>query len=227
MACQIFENGVKEGTDGHLAWKNTVYPDILFWGQGHGSTGVIHQLLDIPELVANETVAQYIKNTLDYYLTLQLPDGNFPTPQMPPYPPDPDILVQWCHGAPGFMATLTHGYKVFGNENYLKSADKASDAVWNRGILTKGLMLCHGVSGNSYMFLYMYKETNMPKYLYRAIKFQEYTLSQPIMVDPTIMRQPTPSPFMFFQGSYGGATILWSDMLTGKSYNMPGMDAYA
>jgi len=226
MAYQIFEDGVRQGTNGHLAWKNNIYPDIVFWGQGHGSTGAVQQLLDIPELVANETVARYLKNTLDYYLTLQLPDGNFPTPQVPPYPPEPDVLVQWCHGAPGFMPVLTLGYKLFGNEEYLKSAQKAADAVWERGILTKGLMLCHGVSGNTYMFLYMYKQTNMPQYLYRAIKFQEYTLSHPIMVDPTIMRKPTPSPYMFFQGSYAGAIVLWSDMLSGNSFHMPGFEPY-
>jgi len=228
LAYHILENGIKQGKDGYLSWKNSIYPNIVFWGQGHGSTGVIQQLLDIPEILANITAARYIRNTLDYYLTLQLPNGNFPTPQIPPYPTEPDILVQWCHGAPGFMAVLTKGYLVFADIKYLMAADKASDCVWERGILTKGLMLCHGVSGNTYMFLYMYTHTNVPKYLYRAIKFQEYTLSHSIMVDPSIMRQPDPSPYEFWGASYGSAVVLWSDMLVGlgNSFHMPGFDPY-
>eukprot|EP01124_Arcella_intermedia_P011524 TRINITY_DN1791_c0_g1_i4.p1 TRINITY_DN1791_c0_g1~~TRINITY_DN1791_c0_g1_i4.p1 ORF type:complete len:543 (-),score=96.58 TRINITY_DN1791_c0_g1_i4:30-1658(-) len=226
MAHQILDNGIKTGNGKYLVWKNQVFPDIIFWGQGHGSTGVLTQFLQMPELLANETAAYHIKMTLDYYLTIQYPDGNFPTPLDPPYPDQPDELVQWCHGAPGFMPVLTLGYLAFGKEAYLNSAARAADHVWTEGILTKGLMLCHGVSGNTYMFLFMYEKTKDPKYLYRAIKFQEFALNTPVMVDPSIMRVPDPSPYMFFDGSYSGAVVLWSDMLTGKSYHMPGFDAY-
>eukprot|EP01124_Arcella_intermedia_P011529 TRINITY_DN1791_c0_g2_i1.p1 TRINITY_DN1791_c0_g2~~TRINITY_DN1791_c0_g2_i1.p1 ORF type:complete len:227 (-),score=44.99 TRINITY_DN1791_c0_g2_i1:31-711(-) len=225
MAYQILQNGIDTG-HGYLAWKNSLYPETIFWGQGGGSTGILTQFLQMPQLLANETASQYIKATLDYFLTIQLPDGNFPTPLVPPYPDQPDQLVQWCHGAPSFMPVLTLGYLVYGDEAYLEAAAHAADKVWRDGILTKGLMLCHGVSGNTYMLLYMYEKTLDPKYLYRAIKFQEFTLASPMMVDPSVMRDTPPSPYMFFDGSYCGAVVLWSDMLTGKSYHMPGFDAY-
>jgi lantibiotic modifying enzyme len=229
MAYQILDDGIKNGKNGQLVWPNSVYPNIIFNGEGHGSTGVINQLLDIPEILSNQTAVSYIKNTLNFYLTIQYPDGNFPTPLIPPYPTEPDVLVQWCHGAPGFMPILTKAYYVLGDPRYLAAADKASDCTWQRGLLTKGLMLCHGVSGNTYMFLYMYEKTQNPKYLYRAIKFQEYTLSQPIMVDPNQMRIPSPSPYMFWAGSYASAVPLWSDMANAQSnskFNMPGFAPY-
>uniref|UniRef100_A0A6B2L942 Squalene cyclase C-terminal domain-containing protein n=1 Tax=Arcella intermedia TaxID=1963864 RepID=A0A6B2L942_9EUKA len=226
IAQLLLEDGINNGRDGYLVWHNMIFPEVVFLGQGDGSTGVLTQLMQIPQIMANETATSYIKNTLDYYLTIQMPDGNFPTPVQSPYPDQADQLVQWCHGGPGFIPVLTLGYLAFGNEAYLRSADSAADLLWQKGILTKGLMLGHGVSGNTYMFLYMYEKTLNPKYLYRAIKFQEFTLGSPIMVDPTIMRVPSPSPYSLYGGSYGGAVVLWSDMLTGASYHMPGFDAY-
>jgi hypothetical protein len=35
----------------------------------------------------------------------------------------------------------------------------ASDVVWERGLLKKGVGLCHGISGNAYLFLYLFRVT--------------------------------------------------------------------
>jgi len=86
-------------------------------------------LLPLDSVLKNTTRMTLIKNTFDYYLSVQFEDGNFPTPLTSPYPLQPDvlgnkricmhshnILVQWCHGAPGFMPLLTLGYKVFNDQ---------------------------------------------------------------------------------------------------------------
>jgi len=222
MAYSILQNGIREGQD-YLTYTNTVFPDIIFWAEGHGSAGIINQFLDIPEILSNTTAMSLIKNTLDFYLSLQFPNGNFPTPLQSPYPTEPDVLVQWCHGAPGFMPLLTKASMIFNEKKYLDSAIRAANCTWQRGILTKGLMLCHGVSGNTYMLLHMYTQTKDLTYLYRAIKFQEYTLSHPILVDPNQMRQPTPSPYILWGGSYASAVVLWSDFLNPNTkWLMPG-----
>jgi len=227
VAYQLVADGLKYGNSSVLQWPNVVVPSVFFIGQGHGSAGVIQTFLEIPELLANQTVVGYIRNTLDYYMSVQFPDGNFPTPLVPPYPNTSDVLVQWCHGAPGFMPLLTRAYQLWGDTKYLASADLASNCTWMRGILTKGLMLCHGVSGNTYQFLYMYNALQNPKYLWRAIKFQEYALSTPILTNPAIMRVPTPSPYAMFDGSYCGAIAIWSDMLTSISNaHMPGFETF-
>eukprot|EP01090_Pellita_catalonica_P005836 TRINITY_DN16057_c0_g1_i1.p1 TRINITY_DN16057_c0_g1~~TRINITY_DN16057_c0_g1_i1.p1 ORF type:complete len:466 (-),score=43.48 TRINITY_DN16057_c0_g1_i1:35-1432(-) len=224
-AYQIIDTGVQHGSTSEMIWPNPAFPNILFWGEGHGSTGVLIRLLDIPEIMANATSRGLLKNTLDFLLTLQFPDGNFPTPLQPPYPGKPDVLVQWCHGAPGFMPVLTKAWAVFNDTKYLASAERAADCVWERGLLTKGLMLGHGISGNTYMFLNMYKLTQNKKYLYRAIKFQEYVLTHPGLSEVSEMRKPTPTPFMFFVGSYGSAVVLWSDMLYDiENASMPGFE---
>jgi len=226
LAYQMLQAGIHSGQN-YLSYVSTDFANLVLWGEGHGSSGVINQFLDIPEITSNQTALAYLKNTLDYYVSIQLPDGNFPTPTKPPFPTEPNVLVQWCHGAPGFMPVLTKGYYLFNDNTYLQSAEKAANCTWERGILTKGLMLCHGISGNTYMFLFMYRKTHNPLYLYRAIKFQEYTLSHPILVDPNQMRKPTPSPYEFWSGSYASAIPLWSDFLTLNSqYYMPGFDPY-
>ncbi|KAL6064520.1 LanC-like protein 3 [Balamuthia mandrillaris] len=214
LAHSMLSAGVRTGNETVLKWRNVAYPDVVLYDQGHGTSGVLFQMMHLPKFMANATVSNLIRSTLDFLLTLQLPNGNFPTPTVPPLPEEPDVLLQWCHGAPGYMPLFTKAWILYNDRRYLNAAKRAAEAVWKRGLLTKGLMLGHGVSGNTYMFLYMYRMTKEPKYLYQAIRFQEYTLSHAIMSDPEVMRKPEPSPFMFFVGSYASAAVLWSDMLS-------------
>lgn len=69
----------------------------------------------------------------------------------------PCRLVQWCHGAAGFIPTMVKAHEVLGgggsDSTYLAAARRASDALWEKGLLKKGLGFCHGVAGNGYAFL--------------------------------------------------------------------------
>ena len=121
----------------------------------------------------------------------QFASGNFPAEY---YDPGDDVLVQWDHGAPGVAAALAVGARVLGNASYLASAERAMECTWARGLLTKGLMNCHGIGGNTYMQLFMHKQTRDPKYLWRALQFQRFVAAHPILWDPEQMRVVTPSP---------------------------------
>lgn len=223
IAHVMFNNGVRTGTNGVLAWQSITETYILY-GQNHGSTGIMMQFFRLPELFQNATVSQYIKNTLDFFLTIQFPSGNFPTPLHPPFPSVPDVLVQWCHGGPGFVPVLAEGYLRFKDDRYLNSMQRATNNMWEKGLLTKGMMLCHGIMGNTYMFLYAYRITSDPVYLYRASKFQEFVLSHPEISNPSIMVQNY--PYAFLGSSYQGALVLWSEILNPKvdykRLDMPG-----
>lgn len=223
IAFRLFQDGVEMGEKGHLAWTNAVQP-YKMWGQNHGSTGILQQFFRLPEMFQNRTVVRYIRNTLDYFLTLQYSSGNFPTPLRAPYPTIPDILIQWCHGGPAFIPVMGEAYLRFRDERYYTSMQRAVDNMWEKGLLTKGLMLCHGISGNTYMFFYAYRIKGDPKYLYRAIKFQEFVLKTPSLSDPTKMVQNY--PWVLYGSSYLSALPLWSDMLFEgadfKQMHMPG-----
>src|SRR5205085_1765169 len=51
---------------------------------------------------------------------------------------------------------------------------KSADVIWERGLLRKGYGICHGVAGNGYAFLHLFKVTGECRYLHRALKFAEF-----------------------------------------------------
>ena len=48
--------------------------------------------------------------------------------------------------------------------------------------------ICHGIAGNAYSFLPVYRITNNPKYLYRALKFADFIVDK----FDTLKRADTP-----------------------------------
>ena len=82
--------------------------------------------------------------------------------------------------------------------------------------MTKGLMSCHGIGGNTFMQLHAARVTGDPKYAYRALAFQRLVLATPLLSDPSRMRQPQPlpdGPWQFWTGSMESAVLLWTDLL--------------
>jgi hypothetical protein len=195
-------------------------------GTSHGSAGVLVMLLDVPELLEEGSVYRdMIVKTLDHIVANQFPSGNFPSEY---YDVDEDVLVQWDHGAPGVLGTLVKAASVLGDSKYMDSARLAADCVWERGLLYKGLELCHGISGNTYMQIIMHKSTSEDKYMHRALQFQEFVKTKPELYDVDLMRYPTPNPYGFYVGSFESAIMLWSDLLAVKDdfsvLSMPGYD---
>lgn len=194
----------------YLEWYNP--NDEGKWlGQSHGSAGVLSQLLDVPELLEDGSHSrEMILKTLDHIVANQFPSGNFPSQY---YAPEDDVLIQWDHGAPGVLGALVKAANLFSSKEYLESAMRAADCTWERGLLYKGLELCHGISGNTYMQIYMYSMTQNATYLYRALQFQEFVASTPDLSDVNLMRYPTPNPYGWYVGSFEGALMLWVDLL--------------
>jgi hypothetical protein len=81
------------------------------------------------------------------------------------------IRTQWCHGAPGIVATLAHllaeGRAVAGGE-----------LTWRAGPLQKGANLCHGTAGNGYAFLALLERTGDERWLTRARAFAMHAAAQ-------------------------------------------------
>jgi lantibiotic modifying enzyme len=66
------------------------------------------------------------------------------------------------------LLMLVEAYTAFQETRYLNYAQQAADVVWRRGLLRKGNGLCHGVSGNAYCFLSLYRATQNERYLNRV-----------------------------------------------------------
>ncbi|KAG5460472.1 MAG: hypothetical protein BJ554DRAFT_7477, partial [Olpidium bornovanus] len=75
------------------------------------------------------------------------------------------------HGAPGIGLCAAKAYEIYGDEEYLEVAKYAAEAVWGAGLLYKGVGLCHGVGGNGYIFLTLFKFTGNQIYWDRAVSF--------------------------------------------------------
>src|SRR5512133_913779 len=81
------------------------------------------------------------------------------------------IRMQWCHGAPGIVATLA----PFMDEEL---AVAAGELTWRAGPPRKGATLCHGTAGNGYAFLALFDVTGDELWLSRARAFAMHANEQ-------------------------------------------------
>ena len=212
----IINVGIQTGESlntNYLQW-TTFIKGCYLWGPGHGSAGEVHTLFIayhmyptlLADLFSNQKYYNALKNTLDFYVSIILPDGNVPTNVAGTcsqhYGTDPDARVQWCHGfvlniqysliylyyytyiyrAPGFMTVFLEGALYFQNyngtaaESYLTAALRTSNSTYDRGLLVKGTMFCHGIGGNINMFVYFYDLLGKLQETKNTDTFKDYDL---------------------------------------------------
>lgn len=83
-------------------------------------------------------------------------------------------LLQFCHGAPGFVICLAG----FPGDELDELLVAAGEATWAAGPLAKGSNLCHGTGGNGYALLVLYQRTGDPRWLDRARAFAMHGIDQ-------------------------------------------------
>ena len=86
------------------------------------------------------------------------------------------IRVQWCHGAPGVVASLAHLAPDDDEHGRLLLA--GGELTWQAGPLLKGANLCHGTAGNGYAFLALFQRTGDELWLERARAFAMHSIAQ-------------------------------------------------
>jgi len=133
-------------------------------GPAHGAAGNIHALRGFDDDALRDRTARVFER-------LALRDGelvNWP----PGRPSRPDeIRVQWCHGAPGIVATV-------GDLLPLDLARGGAELTWRAGPLAKGYGLCHGTAGNGYALLEVFALTGDELWLDRARRFAVHALER-------------------------------------------------
>src|SRR5207245_2561626 len=79
-----------------------------------------------------------------------------PSLQEPLAPPDGAIRLQWCHGAPGIVASAA---ALPADDQLDVLLLEGGELTWTAGPLRKGANLCHGTVGNGFAFLKLFTRT--------------------------------------------------------------------
>ncbi|KAF5730659.1 hypothetical protein HS088_TW19G00252 [Tripterygium wilfordii] len=183
-----------------------------YWGAAHGLAGIMHVLMHM-ELKPDE--AEAVKDTLRYMIKNRFPSGNYPSSE----DSESDRLVHWCHGAPGVALTLVKAAVVFGDGEFLQAAVDAGEVVWNRGLL-KRVGMCHGISGNTYVFLSLYRLTGKVEYLYRAKAFASFLFDRAHKLISEGKMHGGDRPYSLFEG-VGAMAYLFLDMVEPSAARFP------
>ncbi|KAK4221077.1 hypothetical protein QBC38DRAFT_461873 [Podospora fimiseda] len=115
-----------------------------YLGAVHGDIGIITQLvLTSPEL------APRLESVVDRLLNMQLPDGNWPSSEESGA--NGKGLVQFCHGAPGFVVSWWSLKPHFPGlaDKIDQAVERGRACIWSQGLLKKEPNLCHGIFGNA------------------------------------------------------------------------------
>lgn len=198
----------------------------FYIGAGHGTIGILQVILLSYEYLTID-INSILRATLDYILSLQYKSGNFPMLESE----SSDEVVHFCHGGSGAVPMLCTAYRVMNEPIYLEAAIKTGNDIWDRGLIKKGRGLCHGISGNGYSFLSLYKATQNEMWYYRAIIFayklynDSYLKSEMLTYyDPQrLMRGVPDTPYSLMEGA-GGVLCYLLDVLNPEKASFPGYE---
>ena len=146
-------------------------------GPAHGFVGNV-VVLARGELLDDDRRAELERRTVAAIAHhAQRADGcaQWPPALEPPSRPQP-IRTQWCHGAPGIVASL--GSFAPRNDELTELLLEGGELTWRAGPLAKGGGLCHGTAGNGYAFLKLFERTGDEQWLGRARAFAMHALEQ-------------------------------------------------
>lgn len=113
-------------------------------------------------------------------------------------------LVQYCHGAPGMVASLATLPKGI-NKECDRILEQGGELTWRAGPLKKGSNLCHGTGGNGYAFLKLFIRTGNQLWLDRARAFAMHAIEQYQLSQKTYGQLRYP----LWTGDLGLAVYLW------------------
>jgi Lanthionine synthetase C-like protein len=86
------------------------------------------------------------------------------------------IRVQWCHGAPGVLASTWD--LAPDDESWGELLLAAGRLVWDAGPIRDAAGICHGTAGNAYALLALWRRTGDELWLERARAFAQHAAAQ-------------------------------------------------
>jgi len=202
-------------------WTQDLYGSIVqLLGAGHGFAGNAYALLRGAELLSAErrqVLYDRCVETLRATLVVEGDCGNWPPGLGAPRPGRAQMLVQWCHGAPGFVTGLAD-FPSGTSTDMEQMLVQAGNLIWRAGPLTKGPGVCHGTAGNGYAFLKMHNRTGDEMWLARARAFAMHAMLQ----SEQARQLHSQRRYSLWTGDPGLAIYLWH-CVTGSG-GLPALD---
>lgn len=202
-------------THGAWMWEQDLYGSrVRYLGAGHGWVGNLAPLWRGQALLSPDQRAQLRERTLQGLESLAIVDGD--VANWPAMLRDTRrVLVQWCHGAPGFITSLRHADMP----ELLPLLLRGAELIVRAGPLVKGVGLCHGTDGNGAALLEIHRRTGDVRWLAHARQFAMTSIEQ----SGAEFARHGQWRHSLWTGDAGLACFLL-DCLAGSSRGMPGLD---
>lgn len=195
------------GEHGHL-WTQDLYGEICqLLGAGHGFAGNAYPLLRGAALLSTERREMLYARCVETLRRTAIFDGdgvNWPPGVGDARKGRTEILVQWCHGAPGIVTALNDFPRGLSPEMDAMLL-QAGELTWRAGPLSKGFGICHGTAGNGYAFLKLHRRTGDRVWLDRARCFAMHSIAQAEKMRDEYARRR----YSLWTGDPGLAVYLW------------------
>jgi hypothetical protein len=130
---------------------------------------------------------------------------------------DGSIRTQWCHGAPGIVASLAG---LPADDELEPLLIGGGELTWTAGPLGKGANLCHGTAGNGFALLKLFTRTGDERWLERARRFAMHSAAQVA----TARREYGRGRYTLWTGDLGTAIFL--QQCLAATSDMPTIDAW-
>jgi Lanthionine synthetase C-like protein len=164
----------------HL-WTQLLYGRVCqYVGPGHGFAGNVLALSMDGGLLPAERRAELERRAVEAARALAVRDGDLanwrPVTSQPMEVPVGGMRTQWCHGAPGMVASLAR--IALDDEAFSDLLVAGGELTWRAGPLAKGAGLCHGTAGNGCAFLALFERLGDERWLERARRFGMHAIAQ-------------------------------------------------
>ncbi|HZR95588.1 MAG TPA: LanC-like protein [Gaiellaceae bacterium] len=157
-AVRASEAALREARDADGLWTQRLYGETFrALGPIHGYVGNLAALDEADDGILRSTAIREGEHV-----------------NWPPAPDDLKLRLQWCHGAPGILATAS----AYLDEDLLLGG---AQLIWDAGPsdgTEKGAGLCHGTAGNGYGLLKAFERTRDELWLERARAFAVHAIEQ-------------------------------------------------
>jgi hypothetical protein len=184
LADDVWSGFAEDERWGYRIWTQLLYGTVAqYVSPAHGFAGNVAALAGRPQLLGPERTAELEREAVRTSTATAVIDGDLANWQ-PLAGESLDgspgrirpIRTQWCHGAPGQVATLA-GIAPH-DPQYTRLLVAGGELTWKAGPLRKGPGLCHGTAGNGLAFLALHRRTGDQLWLERARRFGMHCIEQ-------------------------------------------------